>query len=75
MEKKQKNISGIELPAVAARLVGLRQQTVHAAIARGDIPTETLEGGTVVVRLDALRHYAAHRPKRGPKAKSESGRG
>ena len=54
-------IEDLEIPARAARKLGIPQRTLADAILRGKIPTETLAGGTVVVRLSDVQKWDATR--------------
>lgn len=59
--------SEIYLPYLAAKECGIAPSTLHSAIKRGDVPTLTIGGGTIVVHLADVQHYLATTPGRGRK--------
>jgi hypothetical protein len=56
--------------AAAAAKCGVPKQTLHDAIGRGHVRAEWTACGLPLVTLADVRHYLAHRPKRGRKTKT-----
>jgi excisionase family DNA binding protein len=55
--------------AMAAKLVGMSDKTLYAAVHEGRIKSTRTACGLPLITLSAAQKFAAHRPKRGPKPK------
>lgn len=62
-----KLIDDLELPARAAKALGIPQRSLAAAVQDGSVPSYRLTGGTVLVRISEVKAWdqqRQHRPGR-----------